>query len=306
MPALSLDAKALEAYLPHRGVNLLPDVVELNEGRTRAVSRTRVRPGDPRGRQVMGRTAADGTPCWYEPFLGELMALTGVPLLHERLAPAHQVAVFSMISRITFERLAPLDAEVVGEAEITRDRGAFTVFATRATVNGQKILEAEVMSGCATLADIAKGEAGSGGPAPAGTAVDPAAFAWKPAATRFIDAVVSADAASGKLVAAYRYPTDHPFVPGHFPGGALMMGVTQWGAVADAAWAAARLFGHRGVLAQGTIARANGAEILDVRDLELVDDGGGVPRIAATKRIAFRDKVLPGDEVLVSVSVVPR
>jgi hypothetical protein len=60
-----------------------------------------------------------------------------------------------------------------------------------------------------------------------------------------------------------------------------------------------------GLLAQGTIARPNGAEILDVRDLELVDDGG-VPRIAATKRIAFRDKVLPGDEVLVSVTVVPR
>jgi hypothetical protein len=168
MPALILDAKALEAYLPHRGINLLPDTVEMNDGRTKAISRTRVRPGDARGREVMGRKAADGTPSWYEPFLGELMALTGVPLLHERLAPANQVAVFSMISRITFDRLAPLDAEVVGEAEITRDRGAFTVFATRASVNGQRILEAEVMSGCAALADIAKGEAGAGGPAPHG------------------------------------------------------------------------------------------------------------------------------------------
>ena len=305
MPALTLDAQALEAYLPHRGVNLLPDLVELNEGRTRAVSRTRVRPSDKRGRSLMGRTAADGTPCWYEPFLGELMALTGVPLLHERLAPLNQVAVFSMISRIVFDRLAPLDAEVIGEAEITRDRGAFTVFATRATVNGQRILEAEVMSGCAALADIAKGEPGAGGPAPTGQAVDPALFAWKPAPTCFVNAVVSVEPSSGKLVAAYRYPTNHPFVPGHFPGGPLMMGVTQWAAVADAAWIAAKRFGHRAVLAQGTIARPNGTEILDVRDLELVDDNG-VPRITATKRIAFRDKVLPGDEVLVSVSVVAR
>jgi 3-hydroxymyristoyl/3-hydroxydecanoyl-(acyl carrier protein) dehydratase len=304
MPALTLDAKALEAYLPHRGVNLMPDTVELNEGRTKAISRTRVRPGDPRRREVMGRTAADGTACWYEPFLGELMALTGVPLLHERLAPINQVAVFSMISRLVFDRLAPLDAEVVGEAEIIRDRGAFIMFATSASVNGQRILEAEVMSGSAAIADIAKGEVGVGGPAPSGTPVDRSHFAWKPASTCFIDSVIS-DAASGKLVAAYRYPTDHPFVPGHFPGGALMMGVTQWAAVADAAWAAAKLFGHRSVMAQGTIARANGAEVLDVRDLELVDEGG-VPRIASTKRIAFRDKVLPGDEVVVSVTVQAR
>lgn len=304
MPDLTLDPKALEAYLPHRGVNLMPDRVVLLDGGLKSRSFTTVPAGDARGREIFGRAGANGVRCWYEPFLGELMALTGVPLLHERLAPRNQVAVFSMISKWVFHRPVPLHGEVVGEADITRDRGAFTQFATRAYVDGQLALEAEVMSGVAALADILAG-GGATTPAPAAQPADRSWFAWKGDATRFVDGIVSADAATGKLVAAYRYPTDHPFVPGHFPGGPLMMGVTQWAAVADAALLAARTFGHGSVVAQGTIRRPDGGEVLDVRDLELALDDG-LPRIAATKRIAFRDKVLPGQSVLVEVSVTPR
>ena len=305
MSETTLDAKALEAYIPHRGANILADTVTMNAARTHAVSRPRVLPGDARGREIFGRRGPDGVACWYEPFLAELMALTGVPLLRDKLAPLGHVAVFSMISKIVFDRLAPLAGEVVGEAVITRDRGAFTVFSTKATIDGQRILEAEVMSGSAALADIAGGPGGEPGDLPAGTAPAAAALAWKPEATRFAHTVISADAASGKLVTGYRYPVGHPFVPGHFPGAPLMMGVTQWAAVADAAWLAAQTFGYPGVIAQGTIRRPSGAEILDVRDLDLITEGG-LPRIAGTKRIAFRDKVMPGDAVLVEVTVVPR
>ncbi len=309
MPDITVDAKALEAYLPHRGPNILPDSVWMNAERTKAISRTTVPADDRRGRGIFGRTDASGQATWYEPFLAELMALTGVPLLHERLAPQGQVAVFSMISRLTYSKLAPLHGEVVGCAEITRDRGAFTVFSTWAECGGERFLEAEVMSGAATLEAIAGGAPAAAQASPAaqaplgGQPVDPTLFAWKPAGTRFVDTVVSADRATGKLVAAYRYPTDHAFVPGHFPGGALMMGVTQWAAVADATWLAMRTFGigPEGV-AQGTIRRVDGTEVLDVRDLTLRDEGG-VPRIVATKRIAFREKVLPGQAVLIEVTV---
>ena len=306
MSETTLDSKALEAYIPHRGANILADTVTMDAARTRAVARTRVLPGDARGREIFGQRGADGVAYWYEPFLAELMALTGVPLLRDKLAAQGHVAVFSMISKIVFDRLAPLAGEVIGEAVITRDRGAFTSFSTRATIDGQRILEAEVMSGSAALADIAGGPRAEAGELPAAaTAVDPAMFAWKPAATCFAHRVVSADPATGRLVTAYRYPPDHPFVPGHFPGAPLMMGVTQWAAVADAAWIAARTFGHQAVVAQGTIRRPSGGEVLDVRDLELVGEGG-TPRIAGTKRIAFRDKVMPGDTVLVEVTVAPR
>nr|MBA3685737.1 hypothetical protein [Planctomycetota bacterium] len=42
MPEITVDAKALEAYLPHRGANIMPDSVWMNAERTKAISRTTV------------------------------------------------------------------------------------------------------------------------------------------------------------------------------------------------------------------------------------------------------------------------
>lgn len=301
MPDTVLDHRALEAYLPHRGINLLPDTVTLLASGTIATSTTRIPTDDPRGRTSLGRRGG----YWYEPFLGELMALTGVPLLHARLQSENAVAVFSMISKLVFHRLAPLGSVVEGKAEITRDRGAFTVFATTASVDGQPLLEAEVMSGVAPISEISGKARAESEPLPAGEAIPAEYLAWKPAHLRFASTIVSADAAAGTLVAGYRYENDHPFVPGHFPGGPLMMGVTQWSAVADAGWIAMQRFGFTSAVIQGRITRPDGREVLDVRDLELVSEDG-VPRIAATKRIAFRDKIVPGESILIHVTVVPR
>lgn len=303
MPDLVLSPDALKDYLPHRGVNLLPDEVVLSADRTIATSRTRIPVKDPRGRELMGRTGPNGVQCWYEPFLAELMALTGVPLLHERLAPAGQVAVFSMISRIVFHRPARLDADVVGHAQITRDRSGFTVFSTWAEQDGERLLEAEVMSGAATMAQISSASIRPLTTSHGGHAVEPGQFAWKRPATRFVDRVIEADAASGHLVASYHYPHEHPFTSGHFPGAALMMGVTQWAAVADAAWVARNTFGLGAkVVANGVVKRQDGTEVLDVRDLVLAEEGG-LPFIASTKRLAFREPVRPGDGLLIDVTV---
>ena len=305
MPELILDPKSLEAYIPHRGCNLMPDEVVLNEARTISRSRTRIPKGDARGREIFGRTEVGGQRCWYEPFLAELMALTGVPLLHERLSPLNQVAVFSMISRIAFYRPAPLDREIIGHAEITRDRSGFTVFSTYAEVDGERILEAEVMSGAATLAQVASSPIRSLVNDKGGHPYDLGLLAWKGPATRFIDHVVESDQATSRLVAAYHYPHTHPFIPGHFPGAALMMGVTQWAMVADAGWIARNQFGMTGgVMVNGVVRRQDGSDVLDVRDLHLADFDG-LPRIVGTKRLAFREPLRPGDGVLVDVTVKP-
>jgi 3-hydroxymyristoyl/3-hydroxydecanoyl-(acyl carrier protein) dehydratase len=304
MSARTLDAKALESHLPHRGRNLLTESLTIAPDGRSSTSHTRLSLGDHRGRDVMLRRQAGGGQCWYEPFLAELMALTGVPLLHARLSPKNQVAVFSMISKIAFHGPAPVGHEVVGHAEITRERGEFVGFSTHAEVDGKRILEAEVMSGAAVLAEVGA-KRGNSGCAPAGEPVDHKWFAWKAPALRFVDRIVKEDRGNGRLLAAYRYPDDHVFVPGHFPGQPVMMGVTQWAAAADAAWAAFHRFGLRGsVVANGTIRRPDGAEILDVRDLVLRDDGG-IPTLVATKRLAFREPVLPGDELLIDVEVKP-
>lgn len=298
-----LDAKALEAYIPHRGCNLIPDSVILSDDRLKAVSRTRIPVGDLRGREIFGRSGTGGVKAWSEPFLVELLALTGVPLVHERLAPSGQVAVFSMISRISFAKLIPLHDEVIGFATITRDRGGFTVFSTSLEVNGEKVIEAEVMSGAADLSLMAQARTRPLVKNPGGHPIDTSLFAWKLPTLRFIDRIMEQDAATGHLVAAYQYPATHPFVPGHFPNVALMMGMSQWTAIMDAAWAARAAFGLSGnVVVNGAIKREDGSEVLDVRDLILAVDGG-LPRIASTKRLAFREPVRPGDGVLVDVTI---
>jgi 3-hydroxymyristoyl/3-hydroxydecanoyl-(acyl carrier protein) dehydratase len=304
MPDLTLDAEGLKAYLPHRGANLIVDTVTMNADFTLAQSRTHVTPGDSRGRELFGRAGAGGVMCWYEPFLLELLALTGVALLKPRLTP-DRVAAFSMASRVIFHRQAPLYGDILGHAQITRDRGGFTVFSSFAECEGQRLLDTEVMSGVVAIDRQGTGSIRPLVSAQVGHPADASLFAWKLPHLRFVDRVIESDATSGRLVASYHYPHDHPFVPGHFPDGALMMGMSQFAMAADAAWLARNAFGYTGgVMAQGTLKRQNGDEVLDIRDLQLTVEGG-LPRIAGTRRLAFREPVRPGDGLLAEVTVKP-
>ncbi len=297
---MHVDHFALQQFLPHRGCNLLPDTLDLADDWQTSASRTRIPADDGRGRTVFAR---DDGAHWYEPFLVELMALTGVPMLHPQLSPNGLVGVFSMISRISFTRLVPMGTEVMGFAKQLRGRGGFTSFATWAEVDGQRILEAEVLSGSAALKDIGAIAARPFTIAPIGIPVDAGRLAWKPAHLRFADLLLSADAATRSAKFAYTYTSTHPFIPGHFPDAPLMMGMSQWSGIADAAWLAAGKFGITGpITANGTIKRPDGTEVMDVRELVLVDEGG-TPRIASTKRIAFREPVRPTDGLIIEVTV---
>ena len=296
---IALDPKALEAHLPHRGCNMLPDLVEVHDCGKIARSVATVPRHDPRGREIMGRLDGAGNACWYEPFVFEFLALTGIPLLTPRLAPAGHVAVFSSISRVVFNCQVPFAGKLVGHAEITRDRAPFTVFSTWAEVDGHKVLEAEVMSGVSTLVEVSSRPLK---PLPLPPAEPITEFTWKKRAIRFVDGVVSWDPTAKKIVCSYTYPLDHPFVPGHFPGAPLMMGVTQLTAVADAAWVAATKLGLKACTASGSVKRPDGSEVAEVRELVLVDDAG-VPRIASLRRIAFREPVRPGDTLLIEATL---
>jgi len=305
MPDLNLDHHGLQAWLPHRGANLFIDHVWANAERTQATSRTTIPLNDPRGRELLLRQDGSGRRCWSEPLLLELMALSGIVLLHEKLALNHQVSVFSMVSRVAYHYLPGVGEEVVGYASLERSRSGFTIFSTRAEAAGKTVLEAEVMSGGAIMADIARQVARPFAQVPAGTPVDPRLFAWKPAHLRGIDAVVSADAATRTLVCSYVYPPSHPFVAGHFPEAPLMMGVMQWNACCDCAWAARAHFGMTGpIVAQCRILRDSGKEVLDVREL-VIAEVDGVPMIRSTKRLAFRDVVRPTDGLLIEAVIAP-
>ena len=291
----------LEAYLPHRGVNMIPDEIEILPGGTSVVARVGpVDPDDARGRGLFARSDGAGGRCWCEPFLGEILALAGVSLLRERLSAEGKEGVYSSISRIRINGPLDMNQPIEASAEISRDRGAFTQFTGRIKQNGVVMLDGEMMSGAAPLAEVASQPArpGSG----VGSEALQADCSYKQPSLRFIDDVRSFDAEAGHLVAGYTYPTDHPFVPGHFPDAALMMGVTQWLSVFDAGHEAMVRQGLTTAMVNGALKREDGTEIVDVRDLKIVIENG-VPFIRETKRVAFREPVRPGDGLLADVTI---
>ena len=227
------------------------------------------------------------------------MALTGVPLLAKELEAESKDSVFSKIANVTMSKLLPMDAEVIGKTTVTRRRGAFTTFSCQAYIGDEQVLDSEVLSGAAALGDIASSPVQF--VEQEGEAIAKPSF--KDPHMQFADKVIESDKEAGTLTAGYAYPVDHPLVPGHFPDAALMMGVTQWGAIADAAWEARSRFGiDSNVSVNGRIYRPDGSDIVNVRDLVL-ESHNDLPRIASTNRIAFRDPIRPGDSVFIEVAV---
>lgn len=297
-----IDAAALEAYVPHRGVNLLPDVVYLAEDLQSSRSTTTILEPDPRGRDLLRRQGSDGAWYWNEPFLIELMALTGIPMISEALAKEGKVAVFSAISKLKLPAAAPLHGSITGQATMTRQRSGFAQFNGRLECDGVTILEAQFMSGSAAIADIATQGAGAQPAPPSSTPLGE--WSWKPPVLRFIDGVISSDAQQWQ--GSYCYPSDHPFVPGHFPGGPLMMGVTQCCAIADGlvAWLQDQQLGDGSYFCDGVVSRPDGSEVAAARKLG-VTVSDGYPRLQELDRIVFKDVVRPEDHLLITITPCP-
>ena len=299
MTEIQLNHEQLADYLPHRGPNLMPDTVWLADDLQSSRSVTHIPEGDAREREWFYRTGADGKRYWNEPFLGELIALTGVPMLTESLNKEGKVAVFSAISKAEAPIPAEFHAEIIGEAKITRARSGFAQFVADLKINGEVVYQAEVMSGSASMANIMGGERSAQDSIPSGDVFKP--FSWKPSEMTFIDRIISQT--DSEVQAGYRYPANHPFVPGHFPDGPLMMGVTQWTAMGDALVALAQTKGlsDGSYIGQGSITRQDGSEVVNGRDLAL-EIRDGQPRLTGARRIMFRDVVRPGDELLITAS----
>lgn len=300
MSHIELSHHQLADYLPHRGPNLIPDTVWLAKDLQSSRSLTHIAADDERGRACFSRLGDDGQRYWNEPFLGELVALTGVPMLTEGLRKENKVAVFSAISNAQAPRPAPFHAAIHGEAEITRARSGFAQFRASLSVDGEVVYRAEVMSGSATMADIMGAERQAQPGLDSGETFT--AFPWKPTAMTFIDRILAIQ--EHRIEAGYRYPEDHPFVPGHFPDGPLMMGVTQWMAMGDAlaALIIKQGLGDGHYVGEASIRRPDGSEIVTARDLG-VAMCGGIPRLDGLKRIMFREVVRPGDELLIHASL---
>ena len=222
-------------------------------------------------------------------------------MISDRGAPG-AIAVFSMISK--FKRLAPvlLHEPIQADVRITRERKDFTVQTGEISQDGQVKVTAEIMSGWAPADSIAAAEPRSEAGPERRQAVAPPVDR-DPSLGFLVRHYHGADADNADLHrGSYTYPSDHVLVPGHFPAGGVMMGVTQWAAVAELAGTVAQANNWQSVTVSGGLSRPNGDRIVDVRGLQLSLVDGSVV-IESTSRIAFRDLVRPGETVLSEINI---
>jgi 3-hydroxymyristoyl/3-hydroxydecanoyl-(acyl carrier protein) dehydratase len=295
-----LNRTDLEVILPHRGLNLFIDEVTVAPDKLSSSSRLRLR-DVPCCTKLLTRSGPTGR-IWSEPFMAELLALTGAPLVSQDLPPGH-VAAFGMLSRVKFGTMPSLDDEVQAEVTVLRKRDQTTFFKARLENHGAIILEAEVASSVVDLAVFACRPAAA--PLPdGGTPICMSSFGWKDSRLRLLDCILSEDAAAHRLSAGFTFSACHPFVQGHFPTAPLMMGVLQWAAMVDAVWLAYTRFGHgsRTILANGSVKRADGTLVAEIKDL-LIDIIDGAPYIRETKRVIFREPVYLTNRVIIDVTL---
>ena len=295
------EGKALEDFLPHRGTNLIIDAVEI-ESADKGHTSLRIARGDALGRDVILRRGPRGEEFITEVFLVEHLALGAICVLRRELPPGH-IFFFSSILNFDFAEFAKAGEELSGTVSRKKDRGAFRRFEARLSgEGGREICSGEIMAYTAPI-ESARGEPTSGDEPPRCESVEPSLFDWKDERLILLDGLVERREGGARF--SYRYPADHVFVPGHFPGNPVMMGVVEWQAMADAAWAYARacgLAGEKRFSGSLTKAGGGGGAVADVKGLVMEIEES--PLIRSVRRVSFRGMARPGDVLLIDVSEV--
>jgi 3-hydroxymyristoyl/3-hydroxydecanoyl-(acyl carrier protein) dehydratase len=280
-------------YMPHRGRNVIIDDFKAT-GESSGEGYLTIAAGDPAGRDLFLVNSPEG-PRYSHVFLVEHVALTSILCIQSDMGDG-RIAYFSKITKYVRRGDAPAGTPLVSRLTRGRDRGEFRAFdAVVETTSGKPLLTVSFMAFLAPR----------GAPLPARDEPvedldweqpDPALFPCYPAPL-----VLLAPPQNGQPARAV-YPEDHPLCEGHFPGAPVMMGMSHWQAVAQAAAFEAPP-GHSVLSGSGNLTRTDGRVVVEVAGLEVAVDkneAGQVMdlRLQKTKRVAFRERVLPGDGYL--------
>jgi len=277
-------------FMPHRGRNVVID--DFNQtGECAGEGFLTIAEGDPAGRDLFLVSSPDGLR-YSHVFLVEHVALTSILCIQSDMGGG-RIAYFSKITKFERRGDALAGTPLVSRLARGRDRGEFRAFdAEVSTVSGETLLTVSFMAFLAPR----------GAPLPTREeevenldwdAPDPSLFPCYPAPL-----VLLAPPVDGRPPRAV-YPEDHPLCAGHFPGAPVMMGMTHWQAVAQAAAFAAPT-GKSVIRGSGTLTRTDGRVVVEVSGLEVEvskTDAGQVTdlRVLKTKKVAFRERILPGD-----------
>ncbi|MHC5080774.1 MAG: hypothetical protein ACYTHN_17335 [Planctomycetota bacterium] len=296
--------------IPHRGRNLVVDRIAFfnDEGPLKGRSTVRITPGEAEGRDIFLQEGEAG-PVYSEFVLVEHVALTSSVLISPDTGKG-RIAFFSTITNFRGGSSFPAGEEIVAMVTHLGRRGPFHRSRCRIGLENGTCGEVsvELMAAVVESSGGERVEAEKKAVAPPRIVetrpVDKDLFRYKDDTLVFVDEECMVDRENRTLTARYVYPPSHPFVPGHFPGNPVMMGVTQWGGMLDSAlWLAYRLELPQGLVrADGKILRADGTLVTEITGLQFrYGEGSGAPQILATKRIGFRDMVLAGEEIFYRV-----
>ena len=307
--ATILGKEEIQKRLPHRFENLVLDecttYVDTIKGAYGDLKLT-LSEGDTSNRDIFLVRTPSGKKVFHPLVYMEVVALASVSCTGTM--PAGYAALFAGIQR--FQKTGDIfsGAPMSGRVSQQRTKGDFYKYEGLLSNDRQEtIAKGEVL---AIFMDVQNGfsEAEKKEGLPIEKTTDwaiPRAIFPQTEALVCVDSLVADDPKTP--VFSYRYPTNHPFVKGHFPNTPIMMGIMQWGMVLDGCLALSHRWKNSLPQSPRLLFKGN-AEILkegntyacEIKQFSVVvtppsDTSFGFSDMIETQRILFRDTVLPGD-----------
>ncbi len=299
--------------LPHRHENIIIDEVTcIQDGEiSQAELSVTLSLEDP-ARAIFLRTLPNGEIVALTPVFMEILALASVVCTPKN---AHQILIYAGIAM--FKKVHDLKAGEKASGVVTRKRGRGVFINCEAqlyTDDNRLVCTSELTAALVDRTLLEQSDdltAKRSIPLPVQTcaiAIDKPRYGKD---LRMVVADTIVHLAEDMIVTRYRYPEDHPFVRGHFPGNPVMMGVMQWMAIEDAfqayAWhyyTAATL--PETVTLEGTLIRADGAIVAEIKGYKARLTGDAFCELIETKKVIFREPLRPGETVFaVLTSIEP-
>lgn len=293
-------------YLPHRYENVLIDTVTLESPEVGSLTIT-IPKEDPLGRELFLKEKKPGQFVLISPVMMEILALGSI--VSRNVVVSNETVVFASISN--FEKFSDFESNscVQGRVTLSSNKGGFLrykgeLFGTSPVCKGDML--AFFTTGA--LQDSLEGTVPL-------SFVDSSPIekpAFKSAWMHCADQLCAITETS--ITTRYTYPDNHPLVRGHFPGNPLMMGVMQWMSVEDAFLVFCKSHGLRGerrFMCDATLIKENGVVVSDIKSIQVTtwlhhDDYIDQADITATKKIAFRTAVRPGETLYTRIeSITP-
>lgn len=299
---LTREGDALLSYLPHRFENVLIDSVVIKSDELGSLF-IHISEKDSQGRHLFLKQKNEFQSVLVSPVLMEILALGSI--VSRNVVVSNETVVFASISN--FEKLSDFNAStnVRGSVTLTSNKGGFLKY--KGLLESNSLICKGDMLAFFTSGSLNQDIPEDASPISYATSTPIEKPSFKSEWMHCADALCEISETS--ITTQYTYPENHPLIRGHFPGNPLMMGVMQWMSVEDALLVFCQknnLDGHRKFTCDATLIKDNGVVVSEIKSITLsswVNCEGMFNQtdIIATKKIAFRTTVRPGETIFIRV-----